>query len=199
MPSKLKQKRLLALQFLKNECEGVVQEKEDTVFIKENEDVLNMAYIYDETLRRYLNLPFTSRFPNLVSKGFQRNTKTLLEKAVAAAKELKADFKDYISAQFYWFDKWFKRYPKLFEICPTGGKFDAKVRFMAWKELSLNTGHLNTFSVVEEISVPYTELDTINRKRLNELTKSWNMPELEVLDKFACVFDTRWLKKQKKH
>jgi hypothetical protein len=106
------------------------------------------------------------------------------------------DYVEYIWSQFYWFDKWFSRHPKIFEIGSIKTKFPAEKRLTEYLSLLKDGETIRCNSVV----VPSTKLAKgavakINQDRLSQLEKAWGLSEEEVLAKFGSsgFFDAKWI------
>ena len=111
------------------------------------------------------------------------------------------DYPTYVRAQFYWFDLWFHRAPKIYELAGQRGKFPASLRLTQYLELN------RLGKIGKDISSPNMPkkhnqvldpqiLDKINRQRLNQLCSVYQLTEEQCLEQFAPagLFDLEWLK-----
>lgn len=170
------------------------------IFSEEHSEALQMAFAYETALGDYLHKKALTFFRKLYTKGLDKRTLTYMNKAVRIAKKHEVDYATYVKSQFYWFDRWFKRYPKVFEICSTKSKFPAEVRLVEYLKLK------QVNQVPSEVSSPVLpseklsseKIDKINQSRFNELLNAWGMSKEETFKTFALsgVFDPCWLKKQ---
>jgi hypothetical protein len=117
------------------------------------------------------------------------------------ADQIGVEYPIFIQAQFYFFDKWFNRPPKTFELCSTQSKFPAEIRVREYLKLQqVQKLPVMVQCVARTIKVDLDKIDKINQSRLEELCRVWKLSEEEVLRRFARpgvgYFDLQWLKHQ---
>lgn len=163
--------------------------------------VISMGYAYEEMLGRYSHKPAMHYFNKKdVTKGQYSRTNIILLKAANIADRNSVTYPVYIRSQFYWFDLWFHRAPKIYEISGQSGKFPAEKRLIEFLKLEQENKVNKSITSVVMPRSPVSEevLDKINRQRLNQLCKVYHLTEEEALKQFAPVglFDPAWLKTQ---
>lgn len=160
--------------------------------------VKEMAYAYEEELGSYLHRPALRFIKGKVDSTLK--TYKHFQKAVELADQLSVDYPTYLQAQFYWFDKWFRRAPKPWELIGQRTKFPAPERVKEFLRLrSLEEAPQKVYSISRTAKIDPKKLDKINEQRLTELSSSWGLSEEEVLLRFARTgvgyFDLEWLRK----
>jgi hypothetical protein len=163
------------------------------------EKVRGLAYAYEAALGAYLHKPTLKVFKNGVSpahRGYEG-----LKRAALLADQAGVSYETYVQAQFYWFDKWFRRAPRIYELSGLKGSFPAPERLRKYM-LLMNRGSVPTKLIVgyaQRCKVDLQELDKINAAKLTQLMNAWGLSETEVLLKFARpgieYFDLQWLKR----
>lgn len=152
---------------------------------------VEMGYVYEAALGRYRHRPTIHYFKG---EGFKPRTLTLLAKAANLAEKAKAPYLDWVEAQFYWFHKWYKRAPKLYELSGQSGKYPARWRYTEYVKIN---GKMPTSDKLPLAQVDQSMVDSINQKRLQQLCSAWKCTEVDVLIKFGLsgVFDAVWLQR----
>jgi len=163
--------------------------------------IVSMGYAYEEMLGKYLHKPTMHYFNQKnVTKGQYSRTNIILLKAANIADKHSVTYPVYIRSQFYWFDLWFHRAPRIYEISGHSGKFPAEKRLTEFLKLEQENKVNKSITSVVMPRSPVSEevLDKINRQRLNQLCKVYQLTEEEALKQFAPVglFDLAWLKTQ---
>lgn len=173
-------------------------EEQATQLSEEEIKSREMGYAYEAMLGLYLHRPALKYFVR--DKKSAKVTTTFFLKAAKLADQLRVDYAVYVRAQFYWFDMWFHRSPRVFELSGESGRFPASRRVTEYQKLK-REGKVN-----KDISSPVMPkkpadnidlevLDKINRQRLNQLCDVHGLTEGECLDTYgpAGLFDLRWL------
>lgn len=158
-----------------------------------------MAYAYEEALAAYCHAPglkyLKGSSVTSVKGAYQK-----FKLAAEVADQCKADYTSFVQAQFYWFDKWFKRAPKVWELSGKSTKFPAPNRYLEYLKIK-SSQHVpeKVQSVSRRAQISPQKLDKINEMRLAELQRSWGIDEEEVFIRFARpgigYFDAAWLRK----
>lgn len=163
--------------------------------------VLMMAQAYEMVVAEYLQNPFFRAFKNTLYKGqLKKQFQTVLLKACDIADEHSVDYALYIEAQLYWFDKWFSRYPKVYEIGTRNKGRDACWRLTQYLSIKKIRG-ITQKPVTNKIPaerLPKHHLNAYNQKTLEQLKKAWNFSDEQVLKEFghAGIFTKSWLQAQ---
>lgn len=163
--------------------------------------IISMGYAYEEMLGRYLHRPAFKYFRKIVTKGSYTRANICFLKAVLLADRHSVEYPIYIRSQFYWFDLWFHRAPKIAELAGSSGTFPAEKRLVEYLAL-VKSGkiHHNISSVVLPTKTIVTDLvlDKINQARVKQLCTAYQLTEAEALAQFAPVglFDLAWLRRQ---
>jgi len=156
-----------------------------------------IGFAYEKILGEYLHQPTLKYFTKIGERGITPRTMALLRKAATIAEKHNIDPETYVRAQFFWFHQWFRRPPKINNLCGTEGKFPATRRVSEY--LKLHKGkQVYSFELPALHEMDAEKLDRINRQRLKQLAETWDKPHNEILRIFAPagVFDAEWLKKQ---
>jgi len=156
---------------------------------------LKLAFVYERVLGEYWHNKTLRFFTRLSEVGIKPTTLGQLKKAAVLAEQLEVDHETYVRAQFYWFHKWFRRRPKIMEMCSTStGRHNAVWRVREY--LKVQGGSVHSKEMPRE-TVPFEKLDKINGKRLEQLVQAWGKSPTEIIQIFAHsgVFDQRWLEK----
>lgn len=160
------------------------------------QQALALGFAYERALGEYLRKPALRYFTRIGDRGIDPRTMTALRKALAISKEHDVDFETYVRAQFYWFHKWFRRAPKIFELCGANGRFSARKRLTEYLKL---TGSPRVSSTeLPPIETAPEVLDKINEKRVQQIQRIYGCSRQEILNVFGPegVFDVGWLKRQ---
>lgn len=159
-------------------------------------DTVKMAYAYEEILGEYLHKTIC-----YIKRGKldpKNRTTPMFKQAALLANQNKADYTDWVRAQFYWIHKWFGRKCLPFELRGTSGRFPANERYRVWKQM-VRKGEISptTSSIVLEAPILYPEeKHKANMKRLQKLMKIHDCSEQQILDTFENegIFDLDWLR-----
>lgn len=168
----------------------------------EDQKIEEMGYAYERVLGTYFHNPTLRYFKSLKNGAINPSVKSSLLKSAYIADEYNVSYDIYVKSQFYWFHKWFRRYPKVFELCSVSSKYPAFWRIQEFLKIE-NYDKINVLSVVVGTarveSLDAKEVDKINRSTLNQVCKAYNLTEEEAILRFAPVglFDLVWLKRQK--
>jgi hypothetical protein len=193
------QKRLVLAKKIATSKKSEVPDKST----EERTKIYLMKYAYEDMLKSYTHSPFLRFFKASWSNGTHVRVQSFLLKAATLADQYEVEYFTFVKAQFYWFDKWFRRAPYVYELSGQSGKFPASKRLVEYLALD-RAGKINN-----EISSPVVpqrkravdpnKLDKANLKTLNDLCKAYRLTEEEALTKFAPagLFDLEWLKKRK--
>jgi hypothetical protein len=155
---------------------------------------LEIGFAYERILGEYSHQPALRYFVRLGEQGIKPITMAQLKKSAVIADKHKVDAETYVRAQFYWFHTWFKRAPKIRELCGMSGKNNAVWRLTNYLK---KEGKKVYSKAMPSQQISREELDKINRQRLEQLSESWNKSHEEIITLFAesGVFDQSWLKK----
>jgi len=174
----------------------------EVVSVPESEDeqkVREVAYAYEEVLATYHHNPSLKfiKGPTVEAGTAYQN----LREVAKIADQCGADYASYIQAQFYWFDKWFKRAPRTWELV-SKAKFPALERYLEYIKIKSSQSvpaKVQSVSISGRARIDTEQLDKINETRLIELQLNWNIDEEEAFLRFARpgvgYFDAVWLRK----
>ncbi len=164
----------------------------------DNLKVYNMINEYRKMLGSYYHKPEKHNkihFNSITKK--HRGYKQYL-KASKLAEKRDINYETYLTAQFYWFDKWFNRAPRSYEISGGSGIFPAALRVEKYLDLFPNKDNPTIKSVAIPVKMSAESLDEVNNKTLRSLKQVWNMNEAEIYVNFAVgvesAFNFSWLK-----
>jgi hypothetical protein len=161
---------------------------------------LRMAQAYESVLGEYLHRPGL-RYLGVSGAKLdpkRQRANTMFESAARLADEEGANYEDWVRAQFYWIHQWFGRPAKLYELQGQKGQRPAKYRYNEWLSIVGRgagvTGKVSSI-VQETATVGESEVDKINKKRLERLMEAYDLSEEDALVAFAPegVFDPEWL------
>jgi hypothetical protein len=157
---------------------------------------LSLGFAYEKVLGEYLHRPALRFFTQIGDYGITPQTMGFLKKAVAIAEDHKVDHETYVRSQFYWFHKWFKRNPKVREMCSVNGKFPAALRLTEFLKLTRDT-RVSSVQLPSE-RIPVEKLDRINEERVEQLMEVWGNSRDDTIKLFGPtgVFDPEWLERQ---
>ncbi len=154
-----------------------------------------MAYAYEEHLGHYRHKPTLKYIKGKITPE-HKNFDTW-KRAALIADQVGVSYAVYIEAQFYWFDQWFNRPPKPWELSGLKSKFPAPERVRAFLKLS-NPVKVQSVSQ-RSARIEPKHLDKINLARLAEVCRVWGLSEEEAMMRFARpgagYFDIPWLRK----
>jgi hypothetical protein len=168
---------------------------------KKSDDVkvFNMINAYRRMLGEYYHNPKMNYQIHLSSINKKHRGYNHYLKAANLAEARKLDYETYLKGQFYWFDLWFNRAPKTFEIGGGSGTLPAALRIEKYLDV-LKDGKN---PVIKSVAIPVekmkpVELDKINKKQLEVLQRNWEMDERDIYLHFAVgiesAFNFEWLK-----
>lgn len=180
------------LEDLKNLAKTTLKTKESIITL-EARKILEISLEYEKALSSYLNKP-TLKFLKR-QKGYTG----IWKRAVSHAEIAGLNFENYIKAQFYYFNKWFKRAPKPIECASTTSQLNSLERAKMFK---LAFGEKAAFNLNErsEATSPSSEVKGIYAaQQLQVFMRNYGMSEEEVFRTFAkgndgfLYFDKEWL------
>jgi hypothetical protein len=159
-----------------------------------------LALAYEDQLGVYRNQPTLKYLKGIVRPG-DRSYDVWLRAAIQAD-QLGVSYKFYVKAQFYWFDEWFSRAPKPYEMASFKTKLNSKERVRLYEqEISKGQanpdrkvlGRVRTAPKISQ-SVRFTQ----SARQLASLMKNYEATEEEILKVFAkgkqaaLYFDRGW-------
>ncbi len=160
--------------------------------------VNEIAQIYEKALGIYRHKP-ALRYLKGTVKQDNVNFKTW-QRAVLFADELGVDFFVYVTAQFYYFDKWFKRHPKVTEIASFKTKTNAKERVKLY--LAEVKAAIPVYGSVLPAPTRTAEEDCADSAaQLSILMKNYRKSEEDILRVFGrpdvceTFFSIKWLER----
>jgi len=168
--------------------------------------VYAMSQTYNVHLRWYRN---SWKVPNstvLLSPGNQQYTCFL--RAAELADELGVSCETFVRAQFFWFDRWFLREPRIWELIGvTPSRFNAIERVRAYQaEIAAGAVDPEAPIVGQTRAAPEVSLAVryaFSERTLKRLMTVHQKSEEEILRIFAkgdqaqAYFDTKWLRQNK--
>ena len=168
--------------------------------IRERRQVKDFGQLYESLLCDYLQRLIISSVR--ISKIPSPRVSAIVKKAINIAKEKNVDHETFLKAQFYWFDKKFKRAPKLWEAVSFWCKTTPQQRvdeFLKIKQINSKSAEKIVACFHPAPKSTWEEIDKYNKKTLEQLKKVWNLSEEEVICAFYAddIFDSSWLKKNK--
>ena len=163
--------------------------------------ILKMAQTYEVVISQYLHKPFFRAFKNTLYKGqLNKSYQTTLLRACSIAEEHNVDYTIYIESQLYWFDKWFRRHPKVFEISTYKGGRDSIWRLRQYLSLrKVNHITQSTYSIkVPQEKLSSKILDKQNQKVFDQLKQAWQCSDEKIMMMFAKsgMFSKSWIQSQ---
>jgi len=194
MQNRLAAAKLLAKAVANGEVHNAIPE--------DDKKALAMGYAYEAMLGKYLHKPALRYFTQFDSRGLEPRTKASLLRAARLADKCGVDYPVFVRSQFYWFDLWFHKPPKIYELSGARGKFPAERRLIEYLQLD-KLGKIN--KEISSVVVPQQKdfiseqaLDKINKSRLNQLCSTYQLTEEQVFAQFASagLFDVEWLRRQ---
>lgn len=145
-----------------------------------NKDKREVTIFASEYSRKYASYTKSRMFDWRKAEKEGTFSLILCGRAVAQANMLKASYRDYIEAQFYWFNDYYQRAPYLGEIASAG----ALVRYQAWKELregrQISDDVVHPAKIVTKINTLDTTDDTIIKYEtavLKRMIRNWGSEE----------------------
>jgi hypothetical protein len=170
----------------------------DTV---EKAKVVAMSGEYNSQYRVYSNRPFARTFSTFPPKGSKSYGDFL--RAALQADQLGVSYELYVKAQFYWFDQWFSRAPKSYELASFKTKCNSLERVRLYeKEISAGNARATRSIFGRERLQPKLS-DAVrlsaSERTLRTLMRNHKASEEEVLRVFAkgaqagVYFDRKWL------
>jgi hypothetical protein len=174
----------------------VVNTKSVKQFSEEELKANEMAQVYEKALGIYKNKPALRYL-----KGFVRQDTTSFKtwlRAATFAEELEVDYPTYITAQFYYIDKWYSRAPKVHEIASFKSNNNAKHRVMLY--VAERTHDRYVVGPVDGRRSESVVVDTgASERNLRDLARNFKKSEEEILRVFGkpgvreIYFDYNWL------
>lgn len=160
--------------------------------------VRELAYVYERALQVYHH--DSSKRWCYRDPASSPSTYTLMTKMVELADTLGVTLEVYVEAQFYWFDKWFNRAPKIQELYRINTKFPTPKRIHEYLQLKIKKQVPQQVQcVARTFKADQVYVDEANRRRLEEVCRAWKLTEDEALDRFGApgfgYFDPDWLKR----
>lgn len=175
-------------------------EIKNDVIDPETLSVHSMAIAYEKALGKYRDEP-TLRFLKGGRVDKEHRNYNTWKRAVKFAADLAIDYDTYVRAQFWYFDKIFNRYPKVFELASFRTKTPAKERVLLF--LAENSFAISTKTVVGPVrkaeTVPKSVRWRYSDTQLRSFMKNYSITEEEVFRRFAIgkdaylYFDKSWL------
>ena len=173
---------------------GLEKRKNDETSLK----VREMIFTYETILGEYCyepTLKFTKGTISPEHRSFGQ-----FKRAALIADQLEVSYEVFVRAQFYWFNKWFNRFPKPYELSGLKSKFPTPKRVKEYVKM-VNNGSISGIvtGVGTRFQLDENEIDKYNEKMFNQLMQAWSLTEEEVMLRFARTgvgyFDYNWLKK----
>jgi hypothetical protein len=174
----------------------IAEKKDPPPIDKKAAMAVSLGFSYEKVLGEYTHRPTLKYFKRIGEEGIHPRTMGYLRKAASIAESHGVDVETFVRAQFYWFHTWFRRPPKIWEMCSVNGKFPATRRVVEYLKLK-NDKRVFSSSLPSK-KIDSEKLDKINRERLEQLSKTWGKSHTEILMMFgpAGVFDVEWLADQ---
>jgi hypothetical protein len=173
---------------------GLEKRENDETSLK----VREMIFTYETILGEYCyepTLKFTKGTISPEHRSFGQ-----FKRAALIADQLEVSYEVFVRAQFYWFNKWFNRFPKPYELSGLKSKFPTPKRVKEYVKM-VNNGSISGIvtGVGTRFQLDENEIDKYNEKMFNQLMQAWSLTEEEVMLRFARTgvgyFDYNWLKK----
>lgn len=157
--------------------------------------IQELAAYYAKDLRVYLHDPGRKWFCPA-----NPQTQAMMRKMIELADTLGISLEVYVQAQFYWFDKWFNRAPKIHELYQINTKFPTPKRITEYLALkSKDQVPSQVQCVARTFKADQVQVDQVNQRRLEEVCRAWKLTEDEALERFGApgfgYFDLDWLKR----
>jgi hypothetical protein len=160
-------------------AEPKVKEEVDPI----NTFALEIGFEYEKQLGEYLDQPTLRYFTRMGEIGIKPRTFQVLLRAANIAVKYGVDAQTYVRAQFWFFNKWFDRHPKLHEIASTKSQKNSTWRLLEY------------LKIMPKRNVDPEKLDRINQERLEQLVTVWGKTPEEIIQIFgeSGVFDQEWI------
>lgn len=164
--------------------------------------VREMTYTYEMILGEYSHHPALKFVKGMVSPENNPRAFGQFKRAALIADQIDVDYETYLRAQFYWFDKWFNRAPKPYELSSLKSKFPAPERVRKYLQLLAEGKARKVVTCIgKRVQIDSKEIDKCNDRKMSQLMQQWGLPEEIVLLRFARpgigYFDQSWLRKNK--
>ena len=167
----------------------------------DHEEVLRMAAVYEQALVDYGGSAKGSAYRSF-GHVYRKtgNAYRTIARACKFAKELGVEPETYIRAQFHYFDKNFKKAPKIYHLASHQTKVPAKARV---EEYIASKAAPKTIvgPVIKAPTIPATVKDRHSERQLKMFMRNYDLTEADVFRKFAqgrdayLYFDRNWLLK----
>lgn len=158
-----------------------------------------MAHTFEAHLRMYLDRHFKKVFK---TDKLSRQALTVLIRACANAEALNMDYDTYVRSQFWWFDKWFSKAPRLHEIASVHSKVNSLERARRYRNRVL-AGHIPPHGVVLSKSVPPDIAGLAARfnqsmRTMERFMRNYKASEEQIFrairtESLTNYFDAKWL------
>lgn len=162
------------------------------IYIKINK----MMLVISKAISKYTGNSFAPNYLFRGTNGFE-----ILHKMVNYADELNVSYEDFVRSQFYWFDRWFRRMPKISEYATE----KTKQRYTDWTKLSddekimygIVSIETNKKDVEENIKSTIDLIIKRTNKEIKRMMKDFSLSKEEVFIKFGsngtCIFPKEFL------
>jgi hypothetical protein len=166
--------------------------------LSERIKILQVASIYDSYLTKYTHNRHKFTPTKFLEPGQRKHA--IFQRVIQNAESLSISFDTYMKAQFFYFDKWFSRPPKVQEIASYTSKNNALERakaFLSESEFGLDRAVVG--KVIPQPKVSQNKRFELSIRALQSIMKNYSASEEEVLARFAkgatafSYFDKEWL------
>jgi len=172
---------------------------------REWDEVMEFASLLSAKYNRYCQNSHKTYSFHLSLKPDTRSY-GMLKRAINEMKSLDVEPEVYIEAQFYWFDKWFGREPKFWELSGGAGKMPAKKRVTVYQaiqeemdgELASIIGENST--LISTNALTQGEILKYNQRLLKRMMSDGSTKEgcfLEFAQDGMGLFDSVYLRQSK--
>jgi hypothetical protein len=166
--------------------------------LSERIKILQVASIYDSYLAKYTHNKHKFIPAKFLEPGQQKHK--IFQRVIQNAENLNISFDTYMKAQFFYFDKWFSRPPKVQEIASYKSKNNALERAKTFlSEQESVSVRAVVGKVIPQPKVPQNKRFELSKRTLQSIMKNYEASEEEVLARFArgstafSYFDKEWL------
>src|SRR5690349_6027912 len=140
MPINIIDKRNKAKEVIKAACGGNVELRyPDTI---QYHKAAELALVYEKQLNIYHNNLAKGYLKNNALSPDDNNYEYFLKTAMLTD-IASVSYEFYVRAQFYWFDKWFKKAPKPYHLCNNKSKYNSQERVRLYEQ-EINKGVKDT-------------------------------------------------------
>jgi hypothetical protein len=159
--------------------------------------IREMAYAYEDALGIYSH----KKALKFLKDPLNPDCKHLWLSAIKIAEELEVDYEVYIKAQFWCFEKWFKKAPKLIQLTGKSGKFSAFERvkiYLACVGNGKASFDQDTISkVMLSPKVPDSFKADCSGRYMKQMMNNFKLSEdqiyMQYRDSLHLFFDPTWL------